>query len=91
MGLLLGTWMAIMYLPRVPDVVNCPVGYTGPGGRADGGKYANCTGGMAAFVDRSLLGPLPGPLPPTPTLVLSHIIAQHKPSFITCILSMLVH
>lgn len=35
---------------------NCPVGYTGPGGMTDGGKFASCTGGTAAWLDRLLLG-----------------------------------
>lgn len=37
--------------------LNCPVGYIGPGGRTEGGRYANCTGGAAAWIDRLLLGP----------------------------------
>lgn len=35
---------------------NCPAGYLGPGGLTEGGKYANCTGGAAAWLDRLLLG-----------------------------------
>lgn len=34
----------------------CPVGYTGPGGATEGGRYANCTGGTAAWLDRLVLG-----------------------------------
>ena len=56
-GALLGAWAAVMYLVRVPDVEGCPRGYAGPGGRSEGGRYRDCTGGMAAYVDRVLLGP----------------------------------
>lgn len=31
-------------------------GYLGPGGIGDLGKYPNCTGGAAAYIDRLLLG-----------------------------------
>lgn len=34
----------------------CPAGYTGPGGQTGGGQYAECTGGAAAWLDRTLLG-----------------------------------
>lgn len=34
----------------------CPTGYTGPGGQTAGGQYADCTGGAAAWLDRTLLG-----------------------------------
>jgi len=35
---------------------NCPMGYTGPGGQTEGGKNLNCTGGAAAWLDRTLIG-----------------------------------
>lgn len=31
-------------------------GYLGPGGIGDLGKYPNCTGGAAGYIDRLLLG-----------------------------------
>ena len=31
-------------------------GYLGPGGLASGGRFANCTGGAAGYLDRRLLG-----------------------------------
>lgn len=37
-------------------VPNCPVGYLGPGGLADNGKYVNCTGGAAGYLDRLIFG-----------------------------------
>ncbi|XP_013389277.2 heparan-alpha-glucosaminide N-acetyltransferase-like [Lingula anatina] len=40
---------------KVPDS-DCPIGYQGPGGLADGGKYYNCTGGIAGYIDRWILG-----------------------------------
>ncbi|OWF52104.1 heparan-alpha-glucosaminide N-acetyltransferase-like isoform X2 [Mizuhopecten yessoensis] len=38
------------------DVPNCPKGYLGPGGESDLGKYQNCTGGVAGYIDRMVLG-----------------------------------
>lgn len=38
-------------------VPGCPRGYLGPGGRHDNGKYFNCTGGAAGYVDRVILSP----------------------------------
>ncbi|XP_033750008.1 heparan-alpha-glucosaminide N-acetyltransferase-like isoform X2 [Pecten maximus] len=38
------------------DVPKCPKGYLGPGGEADMGKYSNCTGGVAGYIDRQVLG-----------------------------------
>lgn len=31
-------------------------GYTGPGGYHDNGKYFNCTGGAAGYIDKIILG-----------------------------------
>lgn len=31
-------------------------GYNGPGGYHDDGKYFNCTGGAAGYIDRLILG-----------------------------------
>ncbi len=31
-------------------------GYLGPGGLHDGGKFSNCTGGAAGYIDRLVLG-----------------------------------
>lgn len=36
--------------------IGCPIGYTGPGGISDEGKYYNCTGGAASYIDRYLFG-----------------------------------
>ncbi|KAK0396438.1 hypothetical protein QR680_001714 [Steinernema hermaphroditum] len=33
-----------------------PLGYVGPGGLSQGGKYWNCTGGAATLIDRFVLG-----------------------------------
>ena len=35
---------------------NCPIGYVGPGGQTQGGHFAECTGGAAAWLDRKILG-----------------------------------
>ena len=34
----------------------CCRGYLGPGGLAEHGKYFNCTGGAAGYIDRLVLG-----------------------------------
>lgn len=46
-------WLGVTFFLPVPG---CPVGYLGPGGIGDGGKYPNCTGGAAGYIDRLLLG-----------------------------------
>ncbi|XP_053307074.1 heparan-alpha-glucosaminide N-acetyltransferase-like [Spea bombifrons] len=37
-------------------VPGCPTGYLGPGGIGNYGKYENCTGGAAGYIDKWLLG-----------------------------------
>jgi len=39
----------IIFLLPVP---NCPSGYLGPGGYHKSGKFSNCTGGAAGYIDR---------------------------------------
>ncbi|XP_066236543.1 heparan-alpha-glucosaminide N-acetyltransferase [Saccopteryx leptura] len=46
-------WLALTFFLPVPG---CPTGYLGPGGIGDLGKYPNCTGGAAGYIDRLLLG-----------------------------------
>ncbi|XP_036591414.1 heparan-alpha-glucosaminide N-acetyltransferase-like [Trichosurus vulpecula] len=46
-------WLCLTFLLPVPG---CPRGYLGPGGIADDGKYFNCTGGAAAYIDKWILG-----------------------------------
>ncbi len=41
-----------MYIPAP----GCPVGYTGPGGISDGGRYEGCTGGIYRYIDVQLFG-----------------------------------
>uniref|UniRef100_A0A2K5DHR0 Heparan-alpha-glucosaminide N-acetyltransferase n=1 Tax=Aotus nancymaae TaxID=37293 RepID=A0A2K5DHR0_AOTNA len=48
-----GLWLGLTFLLPVPG---CPTGYLGPGGIGDFGKYPNCTGGAAGYIDRVLLG-----------------------------------
>ncbi|XP_011410226.1 PREDICTED: heparan-alpha-glucosaminide N-acetyltransferase-like isoform X2 [Amphimedon queenslandica] len=45
-------WLIITFSLKAPG---CPRGYLGPGGRADGGKYSNCTGGIAGYIDSWIL------------------------------------
>ncbi|XP_043274378.1 heparan-alpha-glucosaminide N-acetyltransferase-like [Venturia canescens] len=47
------THTLVTFLLRVPG---CPTGYLGPGGYHLRGKYANCTGGAAGYIDRLLFG-----------------------------------
>ncbi|XP_074849967.1 heparan-alpha-glucosaminide N-acetyltransferase isoform X2 [Carettochelys insculpta] len=46
-------WLGLTFLLSVPG---CPKGYLGPGGIGDFGKYPNCTGGAAGYIDHLLLG-----------------------------------
>ncbi|KAG8593749.1 hypothetical protein GDO81_000938 [Engystomops pustulosus] len=46
-------WLCLTFLLPVPG---CPTGYLGPGGIGDFGKYPNCTGGAAGYIDRLVLG-----------------------------------
>ncbi|KAG8454409.1 hypothetical protein GDO86_000870 [Hymenochirus boettgeri] len=46
-------WLCLTLLLKVPG---CPLGYLGPGGIGDFGKFPNCTGGAAGFIDRLILG-----------------------------------
>ncbi|XP_007933232.1 heparan-alpha-glucosaminide N-acetyltransferase [Orycteropus afer afer] len=46
-------WLSLTFFLPVPG---CPTGYLGPGGIGDFGKYPNCTGGAAGYIDRVLLG-----------------------------------
>lgn len=43
----------VTYLVALPG---CGRGYIGPGGLHDHGKYANCTGGVAGYIDRAVFG-----------------------------------
>ncbi|NWS69644.1 HGNAT acetyltransferase, partial [Crotophaga sulcirostris] len=46
-------WLCLTFLLPVPG---CPRGYLGPGGIGDFGRYPNCTGGAAGYIDRLVLG-----------------------------------
>ncbi|KAI4470555.1 hypothetical protein MML48_1g03820 [Holotrichia oblita] len=43
----------ITYLVAIPG---CGRGYIGPGGLHEHGKYFNCTGGVAGYIDRAIFG-----------------------------------
>jgi len=45
-------WILVTFIPKFE---NCPAGYLGPGGKHDQGAYANCTGGIAGYIDRQVL------------------------------------
>jgi len=51
--LLLIIYLLVTYLLDVP---NCGRGYIGPGGIGDYGKYPNCTGGAAGYIDLKIFG-----------------------------------
>ncbi|KAL5007091.1 hypothetical protein ScPMuIL_015897 [Solemya velum] len=50
-SLLLALHVILTFMLPVPG---CPTGYVGPGGLSEGGKYFNCTGGAAQYIDRSV-------------------------------------
>ncbi|CAF3119115.1 unnamed protein product [Rotaria socialis] len=45
-------WTLITFILKFDD---CPRGYLGPGGKHEYGKYQNCTGGAAGYIDRLIL------------------------------------
>lgn len=56
-------WLVILFLIIIHMLIifgisapNCDLGYFGPGGIHDFGAHANCTGGIAGYIDRLLLG-----------------------------------
>lgn len=56
-------WFSVMLilllyiiLTYVLQFENCPRGYTGAGGLADDGRYPDCTGGSALFIDKAIFG-----------------------------------
>ncbi|GAM17710.1 hypothetical protein SAMD00019534_008850, partial [Acytostelium subglobosum LB1] len=49
--LVLTLWFLLTFLVDVPG---CGRGYLGPGGISDGGRYQNCTGGAAGYIDRKI-------------------------------------
>ncbi|XP_058525801.1 heparan-alpha-glucosaminide N-acetyltransferase isoform X1 [Ochotona princeps] len=51
--LLESVWVGLSFWLPVPG---CPTGYLGPGGIGDWGRYPNCTGGAAGYIDHLLLG-----------------------------------
>ncbi|XP_040850131.1 heparan-alpha-glucosaminide N-acetyltransferase isoform X2 [Ochotona curzoniae] len=51
--LLESIWVGLSFWLPVPG---CPTGYLGPGGIGDWGRYPNCTGGAAGYIDHLLLG-----------------------------------
>ncbi|XP_034948931.1 heparan-alpha-glucosaminide N-acetyltransferase-like [Chelonus insularis] len=60
---LLSQWIFIICILIVHCVITfclkvpgCPTGYLGPGGLHEEGKYFNCTGGSAGYIDRLILG-----------------------------------
>lgn len=50
---MLAAHLALTFFLPVP---NCPSGYLGPGGLHLNGSFANCTGGAAGFIDRTIFG-----------------------------------
>ncbi|KAL6080547.1 Heparan-alpha-glucosaminide N-acetyltransferase [Balamuthia mandrillaris] len=50
---LLLAYLLITFLVSVPD---CGRGYLGPGGIGDQGRYQNCPGGVAGYIDRKIFG-----------------------------------
>ena len=45
--------LLLTFLLKVPG---CPTGYLGPGGLADEGEHAECTGGASGYIDRQVFG-----------------------------------
>ncbi|XP_047353306.1 heparan-alpha-glucosaminide N-acetyltransferase-like isoform X2 [Vespa velutina] len=63
-SILLPQWIIVLCIVVVHclltfklSVPGCPTGYLGPGGRHEDGKYFNCTGGAAGYIDDLILTP----------------------------------
>lgn len=54
-ALVVFVWFMLTYFVQIEG---CPKGYTGPGGLEHHGAYFNCTGGVAGYFDRLILGNL---------------------------------
>ncbi|XP_060079282.1 heparan-alpha-glucosaminide N-acetyltransferase-like [Ylistrum balloti] len=52
----LGILVAYVVITEFVPVPGCPTGYIGAGGLSEGGAYYNCTGGVASYIDRMVLG-----------------------------------
>lgn len=48
--------IAYVMISEFVPVPGCPTGYVGAGGLSEGGAYYNCTGGVASYIDRMVLG-----------------------------------
>ena len=46
-------WFLVTFFMPFPG---CPTGYLGPGGIGNHGRYQNCTGGVATYIDRAVFG-----------------------------------
>lgn len=53
MFILITIHTAVTFSVGIPG---CEKGYIGPGGLHDHGKYFNCTGGVAGYIDRAVFG-----------------------------------
>ncbi|CAH1179590.1 unnamed protein product [Phaedon cochleariae] len=56
-------WLVVISLTAVhtsvtlmAEVPGCPRGYMGPGGLDMNGRFFNCTGGVAGYIDRAIFG-----------------------------------
>ncbi|XP_011303728.1 heparan-alpha-glucosaminide N-acetyltransferase-like [Fopius arisanus] len=54
--IVLGLTATHLLITFLLPVSGCPRGYLGPGGNEYGGQYANCTGGAAGYIDRTVFG-----------------------------------
>ncbi|OWF52223.1 heparan-alpha-glucosaminide N-acetyltransferase-like [Mizuhopecten yessoensis] len=52
----LGILIAYVCITVFVPVPGCPTGYIGAGGLSEGGAHYNCTGGVASYIDRMVLG-----------------------------------
>lgn len=55
-GVVLAGMALYLFLQFFLPVPGCPTGYIGPGGRGDGGRYPECTGGAHGYIDRKFFG-----------------------------------
>lgn len=53
MFVIIAAYLLVTFCLPVPG---CPAGYLGPGGIQEGGRFNNCIGGAAGYIDRAILG-----------------------------------
>lgn len=71
----------LTFLVNLPG---CPKRYIGPGGLDEFGKYPNCTGGVAGYIDRKIFGNHMYKNPPCHILYETNVYYDPEGKFLFC-------